>query len=344
MCYGVRWLCVALTVAGLALGAVRVCLAAEAGEVVVYTSIDEVPARKVLADFEKATGIRVKPLFDVEATKTTGLANRLASEKARPMADVFWNNELSHTLRLAGMGVFAPYASPSASDIPSQWKDPGNLWTSMGLRARVIVYNRKHVKAEDAPKSLEDLCDPKWRGKVAISDPRFGTCATHMGALFSLWGKEKTLDWARRLAANNVKVMAGNSVVRDAAASGEILAGLTDTDDVLLGISEGMEIALALPDQGDKDLGTLVIPNSVSLVAGGPNPQQGRKLADYLLSRDLEKSFSNPKEGWIPVRSGDSSAEGDLKLDAIKPMKVDWEAVSELVAPASAEVAKILVK
>jgi iron(III) transport system substrate-binding protein len=313
-------------------------------EVVIYTSIDEMPARKVLDGFERSTGIKVLPVFDTEASKTTGLSMRLLSEMPRPRADVFWNNELANTVNLARRGAFQPYASPSAADVPSAWKDSGGLWTSMGLRARVIVYNTKLVAGAAAPRSLEALCDPAWKGKVGISDPRFGTCGPHAAALWSAWGGDKTLDFFRRLEANGVRVYAGNSLVRDAAASGEILVGLTDTDDVLLGMSRAMAIALVLPDQDSGGCGTLVFPNSVSLVAGAPHPDQGRRLVDYLLSREVERSFSSPKDGWIPVRDDPPVGSGALSLSAVKPMTVDWDAVSQSVAPVSAEISKILVQ
>jgi iron(III) transport system substrate-binding protein len=179
---------------------------------------------------------------------------------------------------------------------------------------------------------------------LRITDPRFGTCGPHAAALWSAWGGDRTLDFFRRLEANGVRVYAGNSLVRDAAASGEILVGLTDTDDVLLGIWRGMEIALVLPDQDSGGCGTLVFPNSVSLVAGAPHPGEGRRLVDYLLSRAVERSFSSPKDGWIPVRDDSSADSGALSLSALKPMTVDWDAVSQSIAPVSAEISKILVK
>ena len=314
------------------------------GEVVVYTSVDEIPAQKVLDEFEKETGIKVKPLYDTEATKTTGLAVRLASEMSRPQADVFWNNELSQTHVLAKKGAFAPYASPSAADVPDKWKEAGGLWASTAMRARVIVYNSELVSPGEAPRKLTDLLAPKWKGKVGVSDPRFGTMASHTAALAIAWGREKALDYFRKLEANGVKVYAGNSVVRDAAASGEILVGLTDTDDVLLGQQNGMKIGMSAPDQEEGGLGTLVFADAVSLVAGAPHEREGKRLVDYLLSREVERRFADPKEGWIAIRETFPGNETMKALSAIKPMEVDWEKTSALTAPVSAEVGKVLIK
>jgi iron(III) transport system substrate-binding protein len=67
----------------------------EGKTVIVYTSVDQVYSEPVFRAFEKERGVKVLPVYDVEATKTTGLVNRLIAEKARPQADVFWSVEFS---------------------------------------------------------------------------------------------------------------------------------------------------------------------------------------------------------------------------------------------------------
>lgn len=91
-------------------------------EVVIYTSLDQVFSEPILQAFEKNTGIKVKISYDVEATKTTGLVNRLIAEKDNPQADVFWNSEIARTILLKNEGILALYFSSSAEDIPSQFK------------------------------------------------------------------------------------------------------------------------------------------------------------------------------------------------------------------------------
>ena len=88
-------------------------------EVVVYTSLDKVFSQPILEEFESKTGIKVLAVYDSEATKTTGLVNRLIAEKDAPRADVFWNSETGRTIVLKQKGVPAPYNSPSAADIPA---------------------------------------------------------------------------------------------------------------------------------------------------------------------------------------------------------------------------------
>ena len=71
-------------------------------------------------------------MTDTEATKSVGLAERLRAEKDNPQADVCWGNEPFHTINLAEEGVLAPYESPSAKDVPAQYKDPQHRWAATG--------------------------------------------------------------------------------------------------------------------------------------------------------------------------------------------------------------------
>ena len=137
----------------------------------VYVSTDRVFSEPVLREYEKQSGVTVNAVYDTEETKSTGLANRLLAEKARPQADVFWSNEPVRTLVLKPRDVLASYRSPSAKGIPDALIDPEGYWTGFSARIRVIAYNTKALKSDDAPKSIFDLADPKWKGHVAMADP-----------------------------------------------------------------------------------------------------------------------------------------------------------------------------
>ena len=114
-------------------------------EIIVYTSVDQVFSEPIFSEFEKQTGIRVLPVYDVEAAKTIGLVNRLITEKNRPQADVFWNGEFVQTILLKEDGVLAPYASPNARDIPAEYVDSQGYWTGFAGRARVLLVNTNLV-------------------------------------------------------------------------------------------------------------------------------------------------------------------------------------------------------
>jgi iron(III) transport system substrate-binding protein len=309
-------------------------------QVTVYVSTDRVFSEPVLREYEKRSGVTVNAVYDTEETKSTGLANRLLAERARPQADVFWSNEPVRTLVLKSRNVLAPYKSPSAEGIPSVLVDPDGYWTGFSARIRVIAYNSTLVTPGDAPTSIFDLADPKWRGQVAIADPRFGSTSFHVAALYALAGDEKMDDFFRRLKANGVRVVDGNSVVRDLVARGEVKVGLTDTDDVNVAIENGQPIAMVLPDRDG--FGVPVMPNMVSLIADAPHPDEARRLVDYLLSADVERQLAQSEAVQIPLHSGVQGPRNIPAIDTFKPMMLDYAKAADRVEDATKRLAGIL--
>jgi len=271
-------------------------------EVVVFTSHDRIFSEPILDAFEKKTGLKVRIVTDTEATKTTGLVNRLLVRKSNPEADVFWNNEIGRTLLLQQAGVLAPYKPSSGADVSPAFKDPDGYWTGFAARARVILYNTKLVRASEAPKSLWDLTLPRWKGKVAIANPLFGTTATHLAALFAVLGPEKAKDLLRKLKANGVSWVAGNAVARNLVMDGQMAICLTDTDDANGAFRKNKPVAMVYPDQ--QGIGTLLIPNTVCLIAGGPNPRGAKLLIEYLISLEVEGRLAQSPAAQIPLRPG----------------------------------------
>jgi iron(III) transport system substrate-binding protein len=309
------------------------CLLAAAGcarqparEVVVYTSVDQVFSEPILRQFEQASGITVKPVYDVEASKTVGLVNRLLAEKERPRCDVFWNSEFARTIVLKKQGILARHASPATADIPETLKDRDSTWFGFSARARVFIYNKVLLAEEQLPRSLRDLLEPQWRGQVALAYPLFGTTATHMAALFSVLGKTAAEDYLKALHANQVVLVDGNAVVRDLVAAGQVPLGLTDTDDVHVAIQAGKPVGMLFPDTGA--MGTLLIPNTVALIHGCPHPDEGKALVDYLLSRDVESRLAFSEAAQIPVRAGVERPPHVPAPDSFTVMPVDFEAVA----------------
>jgi len=229
--------------------------------VILYCAQDQTYAEPLLAQFEKETGIKAKAVYDSEAVKTVGLANRLLAERSHPQCDVFWGNEELRTRQLAAQNVFRETDG----------------WVAFGHRSRRLVINTNLVPANDVPHSLLDLTNASWRGKVALAYPQFGTTGTHMHALRQLWGETNWLAWCRALVANQAKLVDGNSVVVKLVGRGEAAIGLTDSDDILAGQREGLPIAM-LPSGRD----LLLIPNTVGVIRNAPHADAAQKLFDWL--------------------------------------------------------------
>ncbi len=292
---------------------------AKSKTVILYAAQDQVYAEPILREFEKETGIKVKAVYDSEAVKTVGLANRLLAERSHPQCDVFWGNEEMRTRQLAAQGVFRET----------------NGWATFGYRSRRFVINTNfvslrsrrgneadqtsstlnpppHVGGYDAPTSLLDLTNEIWRGKIALAFPQFGTTATHLHALKQLWGEERWLAWCRALAANKPFVVDGNSVVVKFVSRGEAWIGLTDSDDIAAGQREGLPIA-ALPFTEE----SLLIPNTVAVIRNAPHPEAAQRLFEYLQRREVAEKLvqaSALESASAGRRRGDES-QAEKKLE-----------------------------
>lgn len=297
-------------------------------EVVIYCSLDQVYSEPLLAEFEKSTGIRVRAQYDIEAQKTTGLVNRIVAEMPNPQCDVYWNNELMHSLHLASAGALQPYASPSAAPIPAEFKDAGGLWTGFAARARVLIVNTEKMPLDAAPKTMKDLAKAEFKGKVAIAKPLFGTTMTHAAALFAGWGDEAAEKYFRALKANDAVVCEGNAHVMRVVAAGDVPCGLTDTDDANVALKEGKPVAVVYLDQEEGGLGTLVIPNSIMLLKGAPNAENGKKLIDWALSTKVEETLALGTSIQMPLNPNVKLPDGVKSIANVKAMKVDWKAAA----------------
>ncbi|MDM8533212.1 extracellular solute-binding protein [Clostridiaceae bacterium HSG29] len=292
--------------------------------VIVYTSVDRNYSEQVFNDFEEKTGIKVLPAYDSEASKTTGMINKLIEEKENPVASVFWNGEFAQTILLKEKGVLTSYKSEEANIIPSNYKDEEGYWTAFGGRARCILVNTDLLEYDDYPKRFADVLDKKYEAsKIGIAYPIFGTTATHAAAIFSDLGTENATNFYKDLYNRKVRVVDGNATVRDLVVDGQLNFGLTDTDDALVAINKGKSVKIIWPDQGQDDKGTLVVPNTVSIIKGSANNKNAQAFVDYLLSEETENFLF--EIGWIQVSL--RSSEIEINGEKIKTLDVTLEDV-----------------
>jgi iron(III) transport system substrate-binding protein len=333
-----------LLVLALSLLALPGCAAREK-TVTVYTSVDRNFSEQVFRDFEARTGIRVIAGYDTEASKTTGMVNKLIEEAANPQADVFWNGEFSQTLLLKEKGILMPYQSPSAADIPARYRDPEGYWTAFGGRARVILVNTEKLQPADYPTRFTDFLDPRYPAdQIGMAYPLFGTTATHAAALYALQGVEKAHAFYQALQERGLRIVDGNGVVRDLVVDGQLMFGMTDTDDALGAVERGDPVAIVVPDQGADDPGTLIVPNSAALIKKERPNANARAFLDYLLSAETEKQLV--EIGWIqaPVRNLGLKPQGGVDWNAIRTIDVPLDQIYAQLTMSQNDLKQIFVR
>lgn len=163
--------------------------------VVVYTSVDRIFAEPVLQAAGKELGLEVTGVYDTEETKSTGLVNRLIARKDNPDGDLFWSGDPMRAALLKSAGVTAAYTPKGAETIATVFKDADGHWTGFSARMRVMLVNTTLVKPGEEPRSVLELTDPRWKDRVAIANPLFGTTSFHVAALFEAIGEDRARAW-----------------------------------------------------------------------------------------------------------------------------------------------------
>jgi iron(III) transport system substrate-binding protein len=311
--------------------------------VVLYCAQDQEFAEKLLDEFKERNGIQVDPKYDTEAKKSVTHYHEIVGEKARPRCDVFWNNEILGTIRLQRQGLLEPYDSPAAAPFAKSDKAADHTWCAFATRARVLIVNTKLVKDADRPRSLLDLTDPRWKGKVVMAQPQYGTTATQAACLFEVLGSEKAKEYYAGLKRNGIQISPGNKQAAEWVGKGktpagqEVWIGVTDTDDAMEEVRDNHDVAIIFPDREGEivgRMGTLYIPNTVAIIKGCPNPDNARKLVDFLLSAEVEEKLAKGDSHQIPLNP---DVKAELPAEYVKPtdkgarpMQVNFDRAADL--------------
>lgn len=314
-------------------------------DLVVYCALDQEFAEPLIRRFAAETGLDVRPEFDVEASKTVGLVRRIREESSRTRCDVFWNNEVAHTVRLAQDGLLASHRSPSAEGIPATFRDPQDRWTGFAARARILIVNTE-LADPTTIKTMWDLFDPRFAKKACMARPLTGTTLSHMTALFSVLGDaeaKKYIDRARSLATDgSLSLTNGNATVARLVRDGQMAVGWTDTDDYNVAREEGRPVAAVYPDTDT--IGTLLIPNTIAILKDAPHPEAARRFVDWVLRPEVEAELARSRSAQIPVRDSVARPDYIRGPGQFKAMKVDFSKVGAEIEERAKEFKEIFVE
>jgi iron(III) transport system substrate-binding protein len=253
---------------------------AAAQKVIVYTSNDSNLNRFIFDAFKKETGIEVEP---VEAGSGV-IFRRIQSERERPLGDIVWG--VSRTLLRANKALLAPYASKNKDTVPAQFRDPDDAWIGSNVHILVILQNTKLLPESEGPKSWADLMDPKWKGKVAFTDPaNSGSAYSNLTMLADLWGGEAGWEKVSQLLAN-ARVLNRSSLVFQGVGNGEFPLGMSLEYAGYQWSSNGAPVKVIYPADG-----TIAQMEGVAIIKGGPNTENAKQFVDYVTRKDVREAI-----------------------------------------------------
>lgn len=270
--------------------------AAPTEALVVYSGRSESLVGPLIERIEKEVGFPI----EVQYGKTAEMVTRLVTEGAESPADVVFAQDSGHLGVLAGQKILAPLPTEVLETVDSRFRDPEGSWVGTSGRLRVLVYDSEAVPVEDLPKSLKDLADPKWKGKLGWA-PTNSSLHAHVSALRHSWGEDETKTWLQGVMANEPRVYPKNSPQVKAANEGEIALGWVNHYYLHRVPKEGRRAAVASFAAGDA--GNVLMVAGVGIRKGAKHEQQARTFIEALLSEESQAYFATESYEY-PTRPG----------------------------------------
>ena len=187
--------------------------------------------------------------------------------------------DLSYGYQLLNANLVQPYAVPGADRFFEGTYDPSGAWHSMYYLTTALMYNSNLVKADQAPKSYEDLLNPSWKGKM-LFDPEAGYI---LAAMEDAWGREKAVSYLTRLSKQDLSYRRGGTLTTQVVTSGEYPIGIAINGETSAAIREkGAPL-------GFKVLApTIVKPEGLFLAKNAPHPHAALLFVEWVLSQEAQ--------------------------------------------------------
>ena len=263
-----------------------------AEKLTVYSGRAERLIKPVLDEFTAKTGVQV----DLLSSGTTELVNRLKAEGDRTPADIFLTNDAGSLEQARVAGILRPLNMREVDRaIPPQFRAPDNAWVGLSGRFWIIVYNKTLVKPEDL-KSLLDLGDPKWKGKIAIPNAGSEYLQAGVSVIRATYGDAKTKEFLEGLRDNaGAQVYQKSSQIVEAVAKGQASLGIVNHYYVYrhLAAQPAAPVAVFMPDQQDGGMGAIMNVAGVGIVKSTKHLDAGKLLVEFLVAQAGQKLFAD---------------------------------------------------
>ena len=232
-------------------------------------------------------------------------------------ADVYWGQSPGALAYLAAKDLLAPLPSSVIGRVAPRYRDPARRWVGISGRQRVLVYNTDLVEEAQLPDSVLDLTRPAFAGKVGLA-PTNGSFQDFVTGMRVLEGEDVARNWLEAMVANDVRTYANNGAIVEAVGRGEVAMGLVNHYYNFRFKAEDPGLPTRNHQFAAGDVGGLVIPSSVSVLAGSSKKDDAERLIAFLLSADAQSYFATETFEY-PLAEGVSAVSGVPPLASLRP-------------------------
>lgn len=290
-----------------------------AERLVVYSGRAERLIKPVLDAFQTKTGIQI----DLLSSGTTELVNRLQAEGERTAADLFITNDAGTLERARELALLLPLDSKEFEDsISAAFRSTDNSWVGISGRFWVVVYNTNQVKPAEI-KSILDLADARWKGKIAIPNAGSEYLQAGVSVIKAAYGDDRTQEFLRGLKTNaGTHVYGKSSQIVDAVAKNQVAIGLVNHYYIYrhLETSGDAPIAALMPDQHEGGMGAIINVAGVGIVKYSRHRDLAKRLVKFLVSPEGQKMFADLNKEY-PLHP-------DVAADPVLPARKSFRAAT----------------
>lgn len=294
-----------------------------ASALTVYSTVDEESAARILKAFTADTGVKVDMVF-----LSSGPAlSRIEAEANRPQADIWLGAPSENHILAKERGLTQAVPSENAADLADNFKDAEGYWHAIYTNPLAVGVRTDILEQRGAPipASWEDLKNPAYKGLIQMPSPQSsGTAYAVITTLSGLWGEDKAFEYMAALNPNIQTYTQSGTAPSGALGVGETPIALQFSPGFLKLVDEGFPVKVIFPSEG---VGYEV--SGMSVLKGAPNPEEAKKLVDWMTSKKGQTELSAKKTYFMPIRSDVSAGEGVPSLSEIKLVPTDAKFASD---------------
>lgn len=290
-------------------------------ELVIYSSVDEANARKILNAFSAATGVKLNFVF---LSSGPAMA-RIEAEKNNPQADIWFGAPMENHILAKEKRLTIPYKTISVYGVSTEFYDVDGYFHAFYMNPLGIGVNTQVLAQLKAamPKNWADLLNPAYKKMIQYPNPQAsGTAYSFLTGLLKLYGEEEAFNYLKKLAPNVQTYTQSGTGPSKAVGPGQAVMGIQFTPAFFQFKEEGYPVEIVFPAEG--------VPYEsacVSILEGTKNLVECQKLIDWLISKAGQQEIVAQKTYFYPIRNDVNF--GSLQpLSTIKLVSVDpiWAA------------------
>jgi len=255
----------------------------EDGSLVIYSGRSKGLVEPLVTAFSEQTGIKV----DVKYGGTSQLAITLMEEGAKSPADLFWAQDAGALGALGNSGLLRQIPSDIMALLDASFVNASGTWVATSGRGRVLAYSTIRANANDLPKSVFDLADPKFSGRVAWA-PSNGSFQAFVSAMTEMHGVDKTREWLVAMKQNGAVAYTNNNAILQGIAAGEADYGITNHYYLLRSKAQDPNFPVEQTFFTDGDVGNMLNVAGVGLLTSSANTSAADRFLAFILAAESQ--------------------------------------------------------